>query len=89
MSDTVVLAEINRLLLKLSAEDLILVAKSCQVRANAKTKIELQVGDQVSFDAKSRGVKTGVLIKKNAKTFVVLVNSTRWKVSPTLLKKVA
>jgi hypothetical protein len=74
---------------KLSPTDLISVAKMAQQRAQAKAKSELLLGDQVQFDAKSRGVKTGTLIKKNTKTFQVLVGSTTWKVSPTLLKKVA
>jgi hypothetical protein len=89
MSSTDALLQINKLLGQLSAEDLVIVAKSAAARANSATKIALQVGDTVSFDAKSRGVKTGVLIKKNTKTFQVLVGSTTWKVSPTLLKKVA
>jgi len=83
------LLQIHKLLDKLSTEDLLLVAKSAAARANNSTKIALKIGDTVTFDAKSRGVKTGVLIKKNTKTFQVLVGSTTWKVSPTLLKKVA
>lgn len=89
MSSTEALLQINKLIAGLSASELIIVAKSCQALANNKSKIEMQVGDQVYFDAKSRGIKTGVLIKKNAKTFQVLVGSTTWKVSPSLLKKVA
>jgi len=83
------LLTIYKMLDKLSAEDLLTVAKSAQMKANQSIKYELKVGDQVQFDAKSRGVKTGILIKKNSKTFQVLVGSTTWKVSPTLLKKVA
>lgn len=74
---------------KLSPTDLISVAKMAQQRAQAKVKSELLLGDEVTFDAKSRGIKIGILIKKNPKTFQVLVGSTTWKVSPTLLKKVA
>lgn len=74
---------------KLSPADLIQVAKMAQQRANSKQKSELMLGDEVTFDAKSRGIKVGILIKKNPKTFQVLVGSTTWKVSPTLLKKVA
>lgn len=83
------LLQIHKLMDLLSAEDLVFVAKAAAARANNATKIALKVGDQVQFDAKSRGVKTGILIKKNPKTFQVLVGSTTWKVSPTLLKKVA
>ena len=74
---------------KLSPSDLIQVAKMAQQRANSKAKTELSLGDEVTFDAKFRGVKLGILVKKNAKTFNVLVGSVTWKVSPTLLKKVA
>jgi len=74
---------------KLSPTDLISVAKMAQQRAQSKVKSELLLGDEVTFDAKSRGVKIGILIKKNPKTFNVLVGSTTWKVSPTLLRKVA
>jgi hypothetical protein len=83
------LLQIYKLLDQLSAEDLMVVAKSAQLRANNATKISLKIGDEVQFDAKSRGIKRGILIKKNPKTFQVLVGSVTWKVSPTLLKKVA
>ena len=89
MTNTEVLYKINALLNELDAADLMIVAKSAQVRANTKTKLELKIGDEVQFDAKSRGVKRGILIKKNPKTFQVLVGSVTWKVSPTLLKKAA
>lgn len=74
---------------KLSPSDLLSVAKMAQARANSKQKSELMLGDEVTFDAKSRGIKVGILIKKNPKTFQILVGSVTWKVSPTLLKKVA
>lgn len=83
------LLQIVQLMDKLSAEDLMQVARMAQKRAQDATKIALKIGDQVQFDAKTRGVKTGILIKKNPKTFQVLVGSVTWKVSPTLLKKVA
>lgn len=89
MTDTSPLMQINALLDLLSPDQLIMVAKSAQHRANNKAKFELKVGDEVMFDAKSRGIKHGILVKKNTKTFNVLVGSTTWKVSPTLLKKVA
>jgi hypothetical protein len=89
MSNSVVFAEIDRLLLKMTSQELLAMAKMCHSRAIAKSKIDLKVGDKVSFDTKSCGNQTGVLIKKNTKTFKVLVNSVTWKVSPTLLKKVA
>ena len=89
MTSTDALLQINQLLGQLSPAELMTVAKAAQTRATAASKSSLSVGDTVSFDAKTRGVKTGTLIKKNTKTFQVLVGSTTWKVSPTLLKKAA
>lgn len=83
------LLQIHKLMDSLSAEDLMFVAQSAAARAKGKTWNELKIGDKVSFDAKTRGLKHGVLIKKNSKTYQVLVGSVTWKVSPTLLKKVA
>ena len=83
------LLQIHKLMDLLSAEDLLFVAKAAQMRAQNKAKSDLKIGDEVQFDAKSRGVKRGILIKKNPKTFQILVGSVTWKVSPTLLKKVA
>lgn len=83
------LMQIENLMNQLSAEDLLTLAKSAQYRAQNKVKTELKLGDEVMFDARSRGIKVGILVKKNAKTFNVLVGSTTWKVSPTLLKKAA
>lgn len=89
MTNTEALMQINTLLSQLTADELISVAISAQQRAKGKTWNEINVGDNVIFDAKTRGVKRGVVIKKNAKTYQVLVGSSTWKVSPVLLRKVA
>ena len=89
MSYTETLGKINSLLSDLSYDELTLIAKYCMTLAAASAKYELMVGDKVTFDAKTRGLQTGVLIKKNAKSFQVLVGNVTWKVGPTLLKKVA
>jgi len=51
----------------------------------------LMVGDTVSFDAKTRGVITGQVIKINTKTVQVRCNRTQglWKVSASMLQQVA
>ncbi len=51
----------------------------------------LMVGDTVSFDAKSRGVITGTVLKINTKTVQVRCNRTQglWKVTASALKQVA
>lgn len=89
MTTTEILVQINSLMEKLGADDLMTVAQSAQSKAKGKTWIELQIGDKVMFNAKTRGIKHGILIKKNSKTYQVLVGSVTWKVTPTLLKKVA
>ncbi|NBS75836.1 MAG: hypothetical protein EBS66_20465, partial [Betaproteobacteria bacterium] len=48
--------------------------------------IKFEVGHRVSFDPDGR-MRTGVLIKFNPKTVVVLTDDgQRWKVSPQLLR---
>lgn len=94
MTNTEILYKINPLLDNLSAEDLTTVAKSAMIRARTMVNIDLKIGDEVQFDAKTRGVKTGILIKKNPKTSKVLVEDktgrrVTWTVTSTLLKKVA
>lgn len=94
MTNTEILYKINTLLDNLSAEDLTTVAKSAMIRARTMVNIDLKIGDEVQFDAKTRGVKTGILIKKNPKTSKVLVEDktgrrVTWTVTSTLLKKVA
>lgn len=89
MSSTETLGKINSLLAELSYDELMIVAKSCVVRANKSVKFELMIGDNVYFQSKTGAVRSGVLIKKNPKTFHVLVGNITWKVSPTMLKKVA
>ena len=59
---------------------------------NARTATRsLRVGDTVSFDAKTRGVITGQVIKINTKTVQVRCNRTQglWKVTASVLKQVA
>lgn len=84
-----VLMQIDELLNQLSVEHLNLVSQAARNRALTKSMRDLKVGDTVTFDAKRRGVKTGTLIRKNPKTYQVLVGHTTWRVTPTLLKKVA
>ena len=50
--------------------------------------IKFEVGHRVSFDPDGR-MRTGVLIKFNPKTVVVLTDDgQRWKVSPQILRHV-
>jgi len=59
---------------------------------NARTATRsLMVGDTVSFDAKTRGIITGQVIKINTKTVQVRCNRTQglWKVTASMLKQVA
>ena len=54
------------------------------VEADASFKI----GDKVSFDVKTRGIKTGIITKINNKSIKVNCDGAMWNVSPTFLKKV-
>lgn len=48
--------------------------------------IKFEVGQRVSFDPDGR-IRTGVLVKFNPKTVVVLTDDgLRWKVSPQLIR---
>lgn len=57
-----------------------------------ETANSLSVGDIVQFDAKTRGVIVGEILKINQKSVNVKQHGGRgltWKVYPSLLKKVA
>ena len=59
---------------------------------NARTVTRsLMVGDTVTFDARTRGIITGKVIKINTKTVQVRCNRTQglWKVTASALKQVA
>ena len=62
--------------------------RTFNARQTART---LQVGDTVSFDAKTRGVITGTVTKINIKTVQVRCNRTQdlWKVTASILKQIA
>ena len=60
--------------------------KLIQQHSTLNSMIKFEVGQRVSFDPDGR-VRTGVLIKFNPKTVVVLTDDgQRWKVSPQLLR---
>ena len=52
---------------------------------NAQAASKFKVGDAVMFDAKTRGIIRGTIIKFNPKTVVVRAGHVDWKVSPSLL----
>jgi hypothetical protein len=59
--------------------------KILQQRNTINSMVKFQVGQRVSFDPDGR-VRTGVLVKFNPKTVVVLTDEgQRWKVSPQFL----
>lgn len=53
--------------------------------------LKFNIGDKVTFDAKSRGIVSGTVTKVNRKTVKVKADGVgfMWIVSPELLKKVA
>jgi len=60
--------------------------KLIQQHSTLNSMIKFEVGQRVSFDPDGR-MRTGVLIKFNPKTVVVLTDDgQRWKVSPQLIR---
>ena len=60
--------------------------KLIQQHSTLNSMIKFEVGQRVSFDPDGR-IRTGILIKFNPKTVVVLTDDgQRWKVSPQLLR---
>ena len=60
--------------------------KLLQQRNTINSMVKFQVGQRVSFDPDGR-MRTGVLVKFNPKTVVVLTDEgQRWKVSPQFLR---
>lgn len=53
---------------------------------NAQAAAQFKTGDSVMFDARSRGIIRGTIVKFNPKTVVVRAGYTDWKVSPSLLQ---
>jgi hypothetical protein len=83
------LMQLNKLISSLTREDLAMVSESIYNRLQIMNQSAFKIGDKVKFDAKTRGIKEGVVIRKSKKTIQVLVGATTWKVSPSLLRKVA
>ena len=74
----------NWILNKASDGDL----KLLQEIISMKMRIQFRIGDTVSFDAKTRGIIHGTIIKMNGKSFKVKATSgMEWKVAPSLLQK--
>lgn len=71
---------------------IIRMIKARQSMIALETANLLSVGDIVQFDAKTRGIIVGEILKINQKSVKVKQQGglgTTWKVYPSLLKKVA
>jgi len=88
-ASTETLLQVHKLLMTLSREDLAIVSQSVYNRLQIMNQTAFKIGDKVTFDAKTRGIKEGVVIRKSKKTIQVLVGPVTWKVSPSLIRKVA
>lgn len=64
------------------------VLEAARMRRDYLSKTSLRVGDTVRFDAKSRGIQTGQVIKINPTRVKVQAGNIIWNVSPQLLKRV-
>jgi uncharacterized protein YkvS len=63
--------------------------KAAHKRLQKQVTTNLSIGDTVRFDAKTRGIIQGVITKINTKTIVVDAGAMTWKVTPSLVEKVA
>jgi hypothetical protein len=64
------------------------VLNAAGMRRDYLVKTGLRVGDTVRFDAKSRGIQTGRVIKINPTRVKVQAGTVVWNVSPQLLTKI-
>jgi hypothetical protein len=64
------------------------VLEAARMRRDYLTKVSLRVGDMVQFDANSRGIQRGKIVKINPKRVKVQCGTVTWNVTPNLLKKV-
>ena len=72
------------LMTKADASDLNLIRDIVSM----KLQMQYRVGDKVWFDAKSRGIVRGTVIKMNAKSAKVRTDlGVAWTVSPQFLQK--
>jgi hypothetical protein len=72
------------LMTKADASDLNLVREIVSMRL----QMQFRVGDKVWFDAKTRGIVRGTVIKMNAKSAKIRTDlGVAWTVSPQFLQK--
>lgn len=64
------------------------VIEAGRMRREYLSRVGIKVGDTVQFDAKTRGIQTGKVIKINPTRTKVQVGMMTWNVSPALLTKV-
>lgn len=64
------------------------VYEAARMRRDWLSRTGIRVGDTVRFDAKTRGVQTGKVIKINPTRVKVQCGMTTWNVSPQLLTRV-
>lgn len=85
-------ANLASLIATLDSDDVTLFASLLMARRkqlSAAAKRHFRVGQRVSFNAKQRGIVSGIIIKMNPKTIKVLADSgVMWRVSPSFLKAV-
>ena len=85
--------EFLKTLNSLSREEIKAVHEILRHRASgleASVAVSFKAGDKVRFDARTKGIITGKVIKVNGKTIKVLSDKGgTWRVSPSLLNKVA
>jgi hypothetical protein len=82
------LAAIGTITSSAELDELFRAVKDQRRKLDGRASLSLLIGDKVSFDAKTRGIIKGTVVKVNHKTVSVLADGgMRWKVSASLLKR--
>jgi hypothetical protein len=73
---------------KLDRDSIGPIYEAVRMRREWLSRTGIRVGDTVQFDARTRGIQTGKVIKINPTRTKVQVGMMTWNVSPELLTKV-
>jgi hypothetical protein len=79
---------ITHLMENLSEYEMDELAKLMRYRANTMASEDIEVGDRVSVMDNVKGLRRGILVKKNHKNFVVRINKKLYDVPRSIIKKV-
>lgn len=79
---------IEHLLESLDMYEMDNLAKIVRYRANMLASEKIEIGDRVTIMDNEKGLRRGILVKKNRKNFVVRINKKLYDVPRSIIKKV-